>query len=450
MNNVSLTPFRHAVVDQFLPRRDGHQASMAFPGLKDAPWKIHSHSHVKNKWACNVLSKLPAPILRVMEFLNSPEVVAHVSSLLRIPGLVPDDEFEGGGCHMITRGGFLHAHADFNLHPRKPWLRVANLLLYLNEDWKPEDGGELELHDERGCVRRIEPLYNRAVIFGTDEKAIHGHPDPLRAEVRRSIAAYYYLPLTGPLPPRHSTLYREYLPAVTLITPTRDRPEAFALCERWISRQTVRPFQWIVVDDGDVPINPTMGQDYVRREPSEKVNTLPENLLAALPLVKGRVVVMVEDDEWYAPDYVERMARGLAQAPLGGERHARYYHVGDRAWREKLPNQRQHCSLCRTGFSADLIPRMVEACEVSKLLGDPFVDMRFWGVNPGCSGPVPSSVNVSIDRPLSIGIKGLPGRGGLGSAHRPGSLPKKDPTGAKLVEWIGEDAQFYLGSNNAR
>ena len=74
--------------------------------------------------------------------------------------------------------------------------RALNLLLYLNAHWKPGDGGELELWapDMSRCVRKVEPVFNRAVVFKTSLTSFHGHPEPLQAEERRSLAVYYYVP----------------------------------------------------------------------------------------------------------------------------------------------------------------------------------------------------------------------------------------------------------------
>jgi len=44
---------------------------------------------------------------------------------------------------------------------------------------------------------------------------------------------------------------------ITAITPTGDRPLALALCQQWMDAQTVRPDQWIVVDDGKIPYKST-------------------------------------------------------------------------------------------------------------------------------------------------------------------------------------------------
>jgi hypothetical protein len=42
-----------------------------------------------------------------------------------------------------------------------------------------------------------------------------------------------------------------------------------------------------------------------------------------------------------------------------------------------------------------------------------------------------------------VGIKGLPGRKGLGLGHRPDHRFTPDPDFAKLREWIGADAEHY-------
>jgi Rps23 Pro-64 3,4-dihydroxylase Tpa1-like proline 4-hydroxylase len=104
--------------------------------------------------------------------------------LITVPG------FPGGGVHSIQRGGFLGMHTDFTWNESSRVYRRLNLLLYLNRDWG-DWGGELCL----GSSKRIRPEANTMVVFTTDDKSWHGHPEPLRcpADVTRdSIAVYYY------------------------------------------------------------------------------------------------------------------------------------------------------------------------------------------------------------------------------------------------------------------
>jgi SM-20-related protein len=58
--------------------------------------------------------------------------------------------------------------------------RRISLILYLNEDWPSSAGGELELYDERGGCRRVEPLAGRLVCFltqGREHAVLAAHRD---------------------------------------------------------------------------------------------------------------------------------------------------------------------------------------------------------------------------------------------------------------------------------
>ena len=83
--------------------------------------------------------------------------------------------------HQTEAGGFLRVHADFNRHPNFGLDRRMNLLIYFNEDWPEEWGGDLELwaEDMSSCRQKISPLAGRCVIFNTTSTSFHGHPHPL-------------------------------------------------------------------------------------------------------------------------------------------------------------------------------------------------------------------------------------------------------------------------------
>ena len=88
-------------------------------------------------------------------------------------------------------------HADFNWHKQMRLDRRINLLIYLNKDWQPEYGGNLELWDAAMShkVAEYAPLFNRCVIFNTTDKSFHGNPKPVSCppdRSRRSLAFYYY------------------------------------------------------------------------------------------------------------------------------------------------------------------------------------------------------------------------------------------------------------------
>ncbi len=149
---------------------------------------------------------------RILAELNSPRFVSFVGELIGVNNLIPDPSLDGGGLHQTTTGGFLNIHTDFSVHPhRHDWQRRANLLLYLNDDWKPEYGGELELwsEDMKQCVEKVAPIANRVLIFTTDHRSLHGHPEPMqcpKGTARRSLALYYFS--VEEHPPIHATEYR--------------------------------------------------------------------------------------------------------------------------------------------------------------------------------------------------------------------------------------------------
>lgn len=205
-------PYPHIQLEHFLEEWAAQKAMQTFPKVKDEGWIHYVHVNEK-KHGLNKMDLLPTFIRELISELNSPEFVAFLSRLTGIPGLLPDDSLEGGGLHQSSRGGFLNIHADFTVHPHKRnWRRRVNLLVYLNEDWKPEYRGELELwaRDMSACVQKILPLFNRAVIFNTDEDSFHGLPEPIMCpeEMTRKSIALYYFTEEKTTPKKRATNYR--------------------------------------------------------------------------------------------------------------------------------------------------------------------------------------------------------------------------------------------------
>ena len=64
--------------------------------------------------------------------------------------------------------------------------RTLSLLLYLNEGWEEADGGELRIFDgsavDSGVVKKdIFPIFNRAVLFWSDDTVPHEVPGRRKA-----------------------------------------------------------------------------------------------------------------------------------------------------------------------------------------------------------------------------------------------------------------------------
>lgn len=222
------------------------------------------------------------------------------------------------------------------------------------------------------------------------------------------------------------------LQMITVITPTADRPAAWPHAERWMARQTVQPDQWIVADDGVEPAPLTMGQTHIRRPRKETGGaSLGMNLLAAIPHVKGDVVLIVEDDDAYRPDHIAVCVDRLRQHAAVGCVWLNYYNLRLRSWRRI----RNACAaLCNTAFRAECLPMLEKAAHDAMAAGIYHVDRLFWRQ----AGPAGLH-----DQETVIGIKGLDGMPGIGIGHKPGRGWIADRHGNKLREWLGEDAIHY-------
>jgi len=217
------------------------------------------------------------------------------------------------------------------------------------------------------------------------------------------------------------------------------RPEAWALCQLWMQQQEIREkVRWIIVDDGAEQQEITFKRrnwklEVVRPQPYWKPeqNTQARNILAGLELVGADDrLIIIEDDDYYAPDYLAVVSSWLDYHDLVGEALARYYHVGERLYHE-CGNQ-QHASLCSTAMKGAAIDQL----RVVARLGEKFIDMALWKSFPGTKQLYGSR--------LCVGIKGLPGRMGIGMGHRMNGIRhRKDPGGMVLKSWVGRDWEHY-------
>ena len=188
-------PCPHVVIDGFFPESLLRTIASDI-ALSHIPREKSIYASFE-KYRLSDLASMPPRLRAFMWELNSPAFLGFLERLSGVRGLIPDPYLDGGGVHSIGSGGFLKVHTDFNWHKKLQLHRRLNLLLYLNEGWNEEWGGELEFWDKDlvACRQKIAPLFNRMVVFSTTDYSFHGHPEPLRTPpgvFRRSIALYYY------------------------------------------------------------------------------------------------------------------------------------------------------------------------------------------------------------------------------------------------------------------
>lgn len=230
------------------------------------------------------------------------------------------------------------------------------------------------------------------------------------------------------------------------ITPTGGRPEAFALCERWMRRQTVSPDKWLVVSDC-VPHPETATERYTLIKPDHEwwpgMNTHAQNLQCALALVpRDAPVIFIEDDDWYSPLWVQRCLEALQSCEIYGEFGRNYYNAANQTCMMRADRaSKTGAAFGATAIRGERARKIVDAVLAGPLAGgrNPKLDVQIW------AKARQKGLNMRLDPGAhSVSIKGLPGRPGITGAHRQ-RLPIADPDGSRLRALVGrEEAEAIM------
>jgi hypothetical protein len=201
---------------------------------------------------------------------------------------------------------------------------------------------------------------------------------------------------------------------------------------------------WVIVDDCYPVTTDKVAENFKDKWTIVKVyptpiwnrqNTQVRNIKAGMDALISNfnnieAIFIIEDDDYYRPVYLERMMVNFKNFDLIGERNTIYYNV---QWRRYVTNPNTvHASLFQTAFTINAIPSL-EKAYVHK-----FIDCLFWTLVP--------NRNLFYEHDLAVGMKGMPGRGGIGAGHSRNFVMKDDSNLIYLRSLIGiEDAKFYEG-----
>ena len=191
-------PVPNFCIDNFLDEAFAERVHAAYPTLEEAVKVGRSFEAVNEKGKTQVTDArvFAEPVAELNRELASPEFLDLMSHVFDIPNLLADAELVGGGIHQTGPRGHLDVHIDFNFIEDRQLHRRLNILIYFNKGWKPEWGGNIELWDKdvKRCVHSFSPIFNRCVVFETNEISYHGVTAVKcpEGQARRSFAAYYY------------------------------------------------------------------------------------------------------------------------------------------------------------------------------------------------------------------------------------------------------------------
>lgn len=194
----SASPYPFFKIDGFLEESFARRVVSEYPTYEAARGIGKEFNALNERLKVQITDKgqFPPAVARLSDELSSQEFLQKIEYITGIKSLLDDPLLNGGGMHMTGPGGRLDVHVDFNLDAEKKMHRRLNILVYLNENWRAEWGGRIELwnQDVTKCERSYEPIFNRCVVFETSEASFHG-VTPVRCPegvLRRSFAAYYY------------------------------------------------------------------------------------------------------------------------------------------------------------------------------------------------------------------------------------------------------------------
>jgi len=192
---VAAQPFPHVVIDGLFDRT-----------LLQCVAEEFDHEHGRYRKVSNTHEKyyrsLPYPDLGTAQamFFNvvhSSKFVWFLEQLTGVRGLCIDSSLMYGGLHATPNMGQFGAHSDFEYHKVTGLKNRIGLITYLNENWKREHKGLLELWDRVNGVpiEEIEPIFGRTVIMEHGPRNFHAVTGPLQmppGQSRKAVATYYY------------------------------------------------------------------------------------------------------------------------------------------------------------------------------------------------------------------------------------------------------------------
>jgi Rps23 Pro-64 3,4-dihydroxylase Tpa1-like proline 4-hydroxylase len=197
-NFLNAYPFEHIVIDNFLNDTYANTLHDLFPEKFDN-WYTYENP-IEVKYTYDDIDKIELPTKNYFYYLSSNTMIDIFRKLTNIHDLTFDEYLHGAGLHCHPNYGRLNVHLDYEKHPITNKERRLNIILFLTKNWNQEWNGQNELWDKdvQKCVVKTDIIFNRAIIFKTNDISWHGLHSPIKCPeniFRKSLAYYYVSPL---------------------------------------------------------------------------------------------------------------------------------------------------------------------------------------------------------------------------------------------------------------
>ena len=232
---------------------------------------------------------------------------------------------------------------------------------------------------------------------------------------------------------------------ITCITPTRDRSHIFPEIVTCINNQTVKPDKWIIVDDGTKPLSDdilslsNVQVDYIRMPiPPKHLKTHTINARAGLHRVSEGSVFIIDDDDYYAPTYIEKMSEYLSDHDIVGTSKEIEYSLHIDGGYQEI-NRHRFTTNHHTGFNTSILNHIYDVIDNSD---DPRMDLLVWD-------HIKKNTYVKWAMPvfnpyICVSFKQWPDvHNGYCKNHRKSFLGSSDPHLISLKNLLGSDFDRY-------
>jgi hypothetical protein len=208
-------PFPHLVLDHLFPADELHLVRDGFPQPSSEKW-VNERNERFAKSNLRSAVYLAEYGYAFASMLHSAAFLYFMTEITGIQALLPDPYLSGAGYRVMEGGAKFEVHADTNHDGHCGLHRRLAMMIYLNQAWRPEFGGQLELwnQDATRCEKVIEPVFNRTVIMEIGDRNFHA-VQPVASgsgAVRKSFMVYFHT-VDGSIVPHYSiyapSIYRD-------------------------------------------------------------------------------------------------------------------------------------------------------------------------------------------------------------------------------------------------
>ncbi len=188
-------PFEHVVIDNFLSDDYAEKIHNLFPTNYENWYKYINPLEVK--FAYDNINSLNENLKNYFYYLSSNHIINLIKEITNINNIELDEYLHGAGLHSHPKHGRLNVHLDYEKHPISGKERRINIIYFSTKNWDPLWNGANELWDKNvtKCVKKTDVVFNRAIIFKTNEISWHGLHEKINCpdNIFRKSLAYYYV-----------------------------------------------------------------------------------------------------------------------------------------------------------------------------------------------------------------------------------------------------------------